>query len=723
MLNERKLQGNALDEVTKQIVLLRLDIEKIPAYFFSATQTELLSLASKEDIITAYNIIQEHKPAVENIIQKTKVWGKAYENLLDQTALMETAYQAAVTALKNTPERIDVRQYADKLHILKPQIEDLQQKLSAPDVDELESLANIASHITNTAGEVNNVLREATKELSHLQNIYQDLNERISMLSSQFARTASRSNFPILWAENLDTLKKLNRQIKELNPLQSSLTPSEITNKLELARQNGKQLTVLENTYRRVENNLLKLTNFLNAPEFKQMEPWSAKIYQQVGIIQEFSIKNFPKDIEVETLPTDFKQLTNEIRYYSQIDTSTPLHEHELMTLLAGVENLFSHYNVFRSRFDQTWKIVEELQKIEENIAQKLADSLSGLQQLLLVASSNSIIQSTCEEEVLLFLESFKELSRELEHREAGTIHKKASKTNTLIRNFENTSKKWIKQLNKAISTQLKEIAETLAILKRIANISERVIDEGTNLLASRPLKYSIPQRNKEEPRIQLITLEIKRLSDLSQHCISLLNALEDIKTPLINSFTKAVSTKEYTNELLDNLMKEIHQRRDWPPTSVTLEPEQIQMQNLENEWEQMTKRPASAISLVAKFSSIDNRYQKITEKLHKKGGILREEALQIEEIENQLDSIEANWQRQWQTYQHNAFASEEIQNILEQAVEQRKKIRREYRRGNLNYSEIIYAMKALQKELRSTKVMIDDGKLLDIQGRIHPYR
>jgi DNA repair exonuclease SbcCD ATPase subunit len=722
-LRGKNLGGDALEEPEKQLVVSRVEMSRIPKYFFEGSQENLLKQATKEEISLVFEIMQENQGAIEEATLKAHQWHTAFDNLADQLAIMDAILQTAETALTNTLPELDTTAIQDTIEKLKLAGAELHNKSTAMDTDELDILLKEVELITNTARDLDSTIRQAGTELEILKALYGSLSEQITSLSTRFARGASRTTFPILWGENLAKLTNTNREIKALNPSLGKLTPEAVSDKLTTAEQIQIELNDLENTYRRVENQLLQLTTLIGSPDYMQMEDWMENIPEQIALLQSYSPENFSRSENVGILSKEFNTLQPIINQNRMKETASPLNESELEEKLNETQETFSQYQIFRNKFDGIWEHFQELLSMEDSTREKLDEIQTNLGQLLLIAQSNPTVESVCGNEMQTYLADAEALSEKLENRQQGSIQKKSAKADALKKSIGTRGKKWTKQLRQIVNDQLHEISTTLNAIHAIAIVSERAIDEGNNLIASKPLKSAVGQADGNTSGIRTIILEIKRLSDLSQRAESILYALDDIKTPVMATHTQALIARQRTSEMLYDLGKSVQKRQDWPPTSVSLNAEKIQFENLENEWKRVSSRQYNAVSLVAKLSAFESRYQKLAERVNKAATQLREEAQQVEEIENQLDELESRWQDQWQVYSSNPFANQEIQDLLEQMFNMRKQIRQEYRRGERDFNSTLYALKGLQQEIKGRKVMISENQLIDIRGRTFPYR
>jgi hypothetical protein len=77
----------------------------------------------------------------------------------------------------------------------------------------------------------------------------------------------------------------------------------------------------------------------------------------------------------------------------------------------------------------------------------------------------------------------------------------------------------------------------------------------------------------------------------------------------------------------------------------------------------------------------------------------------------------------QWQAYQSNQPASEELRKLLDQLDNDRELLIRQCRQGSRNFQQAIQALEALQRRTRMAQIAIDSNHVIDINGRVIQYR
>jgi SMC interacting uncharacterized protein involved in chromosome segregation len=201
------------------------------------------------------------------------------------------------------------------------------------------------------------------------------------------------------------------------------------------------------------------------------------------------------------------------------------------------------------------------------------------------------------------------------------------------------------------------------------------------------------------------------------------IRALEDVESPVLDSYHEAAQYKQYARELFENIPSAMREQRSWPPTSLSINSELAEFEKIESQWNALKGHKIKAITLVAQLGGLSARYQTVAEKTRQIAERIVQEQERIEALEAELDRLSQLWQVQWQAYQSNQPASEELRKLLDQLDNDRELLIRQCRQGSRNFQQAIQALEALQRRTRMAQIAIDSNHVIDINGRVIQYR
>jgi hypothetical protein len=159
--------------------------------------------------------------------------------------------------------------------------------------------------------------------------------------------------------------------------------------------------------------------------------------------------------------------------------------------------------------------------------------------------------------------------------------------------------------------------------------------------------------------------------------------------------------------------------KRAWPPTSFSPQAELQELEAIDQQWASLKAQGGRAISLVAQFAGLSNRYQALAEKARQNAERAAQEAAQIDQLEAAIAERAELWQSLLEQHRDNPLASQELQELLDSIDQEQHRIRRDYLQGDLDYAQVLQALKALDRKVRFYQVALDDEHALDASGHV----
>ena len=158
-----------------------------------------------------------------------------------------------------------------------------------------------------------------------------------------------------------------------------------------------------------------------------------------------------------------------------------------------------------------------------------------------------------------------------------------------------------------------------------------------------------------------------------------------------------------------------LRQSRGWPPTTVTLEAERSELNQLEGRWQALQNSPGRAIQQVAQLGQLSGQYQTLSEKVRQVAERAAHEQAQVEELESDLMELGQRWQEQWRAYQDEPEVSQEIRSLLKELEQGMSALRRKAQQKGSSYDQTLQALKTLHRKVRFFQVALDEEHALEI--------
>jgi len=449
----------------------------------------------------------------------------------------------------------------------------------------------------------------------------------------------------------------------------------------------------------------------------KRAKEWFHQTRQMLERMKPYASENWPSSDEVDTLPEDLDEIESKIQKLVFEQPAKPIPENDLATCLEETRALVESYQLIQSRVGNVRRRLDEIQNLEKHASEQLKISEAVLTQLTYIVGSNTYLDKIAGGQLSRLEDNLSRTIDDLNHREKNTLEKKARKIDTLASKIESSARSWFKKLNKETQNQSRELAKSLSALDDIALIDEKPLHDARQLLQSSN-RFINPDSTKIENFNDLIQ-ELKRQSDYWQECSAVRKALRDIEEPVIESFTYTDQSREYVYDQFSDLEDWLRQTRDWPPTNVTLETEELELKNLEAQWNALKGSQTKAITLVQRLGNLGGKYQILAERIMLAGERVADEQRQIEELEKELAEYEDQWETQLRLNKGNSRAENEIEELLANSERDYEQIKKDYRKGEKSYQEVVNALQLLNRRVRLAQVSLDEAQMVGIDGRV----
>lgn len=722
-LRSRNMGGETIESAFRQEAETRKAFEQLPPYFLAAGQGTVLELADTASTATAHALLQEARPILEGLLAQAQDWEARYKHTEDKVAIMSQVLDEARQTLDGMPEKLEIELYKTQIDGLQVISENLEATASRLEAENMPLVAGEAERVTQTAQETIADLKRARRELGAVDRLRQELSEGFKRLSLTQASLASKTVFPIVWRESVEKLTGLNREVHALGPGEGSRTPEQVRDDFVHLSEFQEDFKNLARHCEEVEQAHSELMNLLASAEFRQLDEWLANARKLAEDVMQYAPENWPKSDNIPALPVEIRSFADEAQRLAPADRSASISETEIARRLEETKDLAEAYQRLRQRVENVKTRLEENQKDENHAREQSESAQATLNQIAFIVHSNKFLSETVQGELDRLTKDVENMLAEISQRERGAVEKKARRVNTLMAKVESSANRWLDLLNKASLAAVEGLSTSLTTLDQIAALDESAIVEARRLVSAGPQFGANDPGRKSRLRLEEFIGEFKRTSDYWQACAAAAHALRDVEEPVVKSYEGAKQNRDSTHALLDEVANWLRQNRTWPPTSVTLEDERVELNRIDAAWESLKEKRARAISLVQDLSSLSARYQTLAEKIRQGADRADQEMAQVEEMEAGIHELAQVWQDQWYAYRDEPEVSREIRRLLDDTDNQIAQLKRQYKKGAISYEQITGSLKTLERTIRYYQVAIDEDHALDAAGNVKRRR
>jgi hypothetical protein len=720
-LRARNMYGDTFEAALQQEKEFQVALSQVPRPYLEADQAELLQGDSKESTARAYEIMELHRAPLAALLENGRLWQTQLQTAQGNVGVMRRALDELEAALKDLPPRLDAAEEGSQRRQLEVIAQNLQEALSRLEVESLPLVAAEAERVAQNAQETSQRLAQARLELVELDRSLSELMEGFRQLSLLLATFGAKSTHPVKWETSLEQLTQLNRGANSLINTRQPRTPAvggaDLASLAQIAAE-GKALVRRCEAIGLAHTDLLAL---LESPELSQLPKWIQTARQPAGQASQYAPENWPRSDSLASLPAEIEDLAQSAQRLVSGDRSEPISELEIDERLEETRQLASDYRKLAARLETVRSRLEQLQRAEEMAQERLEDLGKTLNQIQLIVNSNPFLSNLASQEIDQLTSAIQKNRADLADRQRGSVEKKLRQSADLAARAESSANRWLEQLAKENRELVRELAGVLSELDAIAPLEDPAVAEVRRLLSSEG-RHANEANEALEGRSRLALsetiLELKSRSAFWQECRAAQQKLESLRQ-LIESYREASFQRDKSHQLLGPASARQRTKRAWPPSSFSPQAELQELEAIDQQWGSLKAHGGRAISLVAQFGGLSNRYQALAEKARQNAERAAQEGAQIEQLEAAIAERAELWQSLLDQHRDNPLASQELHELLDSIDQEQDRIRRGYLQGDLDYAQVLQALKALERKVRFYQVALDDEHALDASGRV----
>lgn len=720
-LQDRHVHGEALDSALQQETHLQEALNQIPGFFLSGDKKTVLELADRDSIAQTHRILAGTRPQLDMLLTQVKTWEREYTEAGKLVTRMRRVLGGLESTLAAAPESLKLDEYHTRLDGLNIISQNLQATLSRLEVDSISAVIAEATRVQQSAQSMEIELRQSRTQLVEFEAAFDELNGGVKQLSALFTTLATSQVHPVVWDHSQTKLTQLSRQVSELSPAGQTRTVDGLGTDLIKAGNLNQEREQLDKHCRTIASQHQDLLNMLKNPEMVQANEWIREAQDLTGVVSGYAAANWPRADRVDTLGGDLADLKTVMRRMVFDNPGEPIPEDAIAERLELTHELLLFYDEVRDRIQSVRERLAAIQDIEENSRERLKISETKLNQISYLVASNRYLEQSVNVELKRLKDDVRTLNQAIDQSQRGTVEKKAKQVDSIGLKVDSTLAGWLSRLDKENQDQSKALSDSLSSLDAIAPITEGALSEARRLLSSGSARDHAAGKSKFEPSDMI--QELKLGSDYWQECLAARSAIREIEEPITDAYSLTIQNREKAQEQLNHLKKWLGKQRGWPPTSVSIENEAGELDQLETQWKAIKSMQINALGLVQKLSDLAGKYQTLAEKIYLAGERISGEFEAIGEHEAELEEYARRWQALWRAHRYSTQADQEIRELIDNINQEFEKIKKDYKQKRIDYAGVTREMKLLTRRARVAQVSIDDSHELNIEGQVISFR
>jgi DNA repair exonuclease SbcCD ATPase subunit len=723
-LHARGVHGRTMEEALREQMETQATLARIPAYFFSGDQAQVLEQADKERTAEVHALLDEARPDLERLLAQAGAWEQSYSETNEQVARMRQAIDAAAETLKDVPAGVQAEPSRERFAGIQTIAGTLEQTLGRLEAENMGMVAEEAQRVTENVSQMEADIKRAGEQYAILETVLNELTVSLKALAVQVASLRTRTNHPVVWKNSVDILTGLNRELNAIGPAEKPREPEEMRRDLTRAARLNTRHRELAAHCQQIEEAHTELLSLLEGGELGRVEEWLESTRTLVKQVGRYAPANWPSADAVADLPGDVEEFALNVGRLLPPTRQAPIPETELLELREDARWLAAELKSLDKRAVNVHQRLNDLQETERLALDNIHNARVAFNQILFIIHSNAMLSERAATEAERMDAEAQALQDALEGPERGMVEKVVKDVNALLSNMEGSANRWVDQLNDDLRKEVETLSASLTALDGVAGLDEPAVADARRLMsASSQFNLGVRGTTKSRLRLEQLAPELKRRSDYWQSCAAASSALAEVHEYVMASYEEAGHYRRETKDYFAETATWLRQTKDWPPTSISLDDEKGEIKRLDEQWKGLKDRRLKALALVQQLGNYSAKYQTLAGKISQKAERADQEQAQVEELEVELSELAGMWEENRYEYRDMPEADGEIRALLGDIDHELATIRRQYKQKTKNYKQVLRAMKDLNKKVKYWQVALDENNALDASGRVHPRR
>lgn len=396
--------------------------------------------------------------------------------------------------------------------------------------------------------------------------------------------------------------------------------------------------------------------------------------------------------------------------------------ESHLPGLLSNLQTIRDETIELKPIFQNFFQRLREIEEISLLSQENLGKSLSGLNQALAVAASNTILQRDIGSEIDKLLSQTHQLQDSLKNTAKDPVHSKAKKVDEQLQKNHQAMVRWSMKLLQHIENKKQQLSSDLNVLQDLVTLGDPVFMDAINLIHES--RTDEDGENVSESLSQLTEMELanflRKESALWERWVAAESAIREIAGPVLESHNKFNKIRLQTQASISQADLVIPENQEWPPTTQRLSVERLKFKELEQKSENLRREKNKAIILVGKISDLTVQYQELNGQVTRILDLAKQEQGKISELEKRLQESKNMWNKRANEHRANNSINSQIAELLSGAESDLMEIKSRYKKGILQYQQAYQALRLICRNIDEAVIPIGNHVSIDITGERH---
>ena len=707
-LHEAGLHGKQVEEADDALLRIQQGWARIPPEFTDDQPPDSQLGEVRETASSAYTLLNDIHPVLDEWLPRVRDWDRQYKRAVDSYESLRKTATNFRSALETPPAALNVDRFRGELEKVRSMAKALNQRLQEPLTEDLRALEKETDHLEKVVLDAAKRYDITSREVESLDRGLLELETLLKQAETRLVEPEKLQVFPLGWDLARPSLLDLHNRADNLGGRDLRRTPEQVTSALAQSARLGDEVKALIASADQALGRPREILTILGTGAVADGAAFTARVQALVREVQAYDPANWSSQDNLADLPKEAAQLEDLQRRLTAVKKPAQLKESELPARLSEARRLSELHTALRARAERIRSRQDGLHKIESAMQDELQRASATVQSLTTLLKDNPFLQETAAAELNRAAAEIDVLQKDFANPQQGLVDRKASRANTLLDGLARSENAWLDKLSADLQIHTRKMNETLAALDPIASLDDRTVVDARTLLNR---IGSSPVNRKSNLSYLEAAAELKRWNNDWQACAASARALDKLAAPVLEAYRDADQARKAARAAFQSAGKLSTGRRDWPPTRQTLADDVRAFQDLEKRLDGLRNRSVSSGTLVRELGQIYHELDRLDDHVSQAARQAEAEQSEAAALESQVEELQQRWQAQAQRYPDQADLDLEIKDLVSQADQRLAQLRNQYKRGGLDYEQVMNGLREQAGILRTARFSTVDGQ------------
>jgi hypothetical protein len=700
-LDRAGLQGRLLDEAADALTQMRQAQERFPSAVDSNPQV------MRETAGITYDLLLVIEPLLGEWLPRVQGWEQQFQRLVEAGQRLQQTQANFRSALGQPPAGLVTTHFQAALLKVGTAATELQNRRNGLEVQNLRALERETSHLERTLQETALQYDRSVLETAELDRLLLQLESGFKRLAGEMARGETHETFPLAWEATLMTRNDLQERIGALGTREQPRAPDVITQALAEGKAQLERLGALLERVAEQNERYADLERLLQTTELAEGAEWVRKTHLLLRQTAAYDPANWDKADDVAGMPRDLSAVDELQRRLVPLDRPAVIKEGGLARRLEETRGLAALHQKLRPRIERVRARLAELRDQDQDSRDEVERLSTTIDQIALLLNGNSYLQEIAAVELSKLRGEVGRLIEDFGRPEAGVLERKIQRMHAVQESLARNTLNWLERLGVNIQVHTRAINDQLGLLDRMAQLEDREVADAREVLR----RLGITPTYRRPVGYLEAAAELKRCTQDWQAAASAAGALDGCVQPVLDAVRDAENARQAARVVFTSAARSISGgRRDWPPVRPAMQGELEEFRKLEARLDGLRAQRWSAGRLVRELGLLYHELDKIDDRAKEALRQVETDRAAVLDAERGVLDLQRQWQGLVLRYPDQPAVGDGARDLVAQTEQRLNYLRAQYRRGAMNYDQIMAGLEDMAESLRGARFRTSDG-------------